>query len=205
MYLQHISVFGFRGADTHRDVPLDHRTILFGPNGSGKTTLLQAVTWAIYGKYPLLSGTIFTDEDALVNDFIEEGKADVRLTLSDGTVIHRTRKKQGSTTRGTNPVTISSDAIDPQGIDPQSAIDDLIGLNLDEFSASIHLHQETIREFLTTTPEERSALVDRMIGTHLLRTLIKVIDPKIPDTAITKAESEIQAIDRQLGCMLDLV
>jgi DNA repair exonuclease SbcCD ATPase subunit len=80
MYLQHISVFGFRGADTRFDVPLDQRTILFGPNGSGKTTLLQAVTWAIYGRYPLLSGTIFTDEDALVNDFVEEAKADVELT-----------------------------------------------------------------------------------------------------------------------------
>ena len=194
MYLKHISLAGFRGAYRPLEIPMDKQTILFGPNGSGKTTVLQAITWAIYGKYPLFSGAIFVDEDALVNDFVEPAKAEVRLMLSDGTTITRTRKKQSSTTRGANPLSLSFQANDPQG-----ALEELIGLDLDEFSAAVHLHQETIRDFLTTSPEERSATIDRMIGTHLLRTLIKVVDPKVPNAAIVRSEERIENLERQLS------
>jgi hypothetical protein len=83
--------------------------------------------------------------------------------------------------------------------DPQAAVEQLIGLGLEEFFAAVFLHQETIRDFITTTPEKRSATIDRMLGTYLLRTLVKVVDPKVPAKAIEEAEEAIERLDRQLS------
>jgi DNA repair exonuclease SbcCD ATPase subunit len=194
MHLKHLSISGFRGIGLHLDLPLDHRTILYGPNGSGKSNILQAIAWTIYGKLPLLTGGVFIREDALVNDFLDEAMAAVTLTLSDNVTITRTRNKQSSTTRGTNPLVTSFEADDPQ-----VAVEQLIGLTLEEFLAAVFLHQETIRDFITTTPESRSATIDRMLGTYLLRTLVKVVDPKVPAKAIEEAEETIKRLDRQLS------
>ena len=194
MNLKRLSVSGFRGVGSHVDLTLGPRTIIYGPNGSGKSSALQAIAWTVYGKLPFLSGTVFTREDALVNDFLSEGKAETTLTFSDGSSITRTRDKQGSSGRGANPVSATFDTEDPQ-----LAIENLIDLSLEEFFAAVFLHQETIRDFITTTPEKRSATVDRMLGTYLLRTLIKVVDPGLPDKAIRAAENNIELVDQQLS------
>jgi len=194
MYLNHLSVSGFRGVGYPLDMPLGHRTIIYGPNGSGKSSILQAIAWAVYGKLPLFTGGVFTREDALVNDFLADGSATVSLVFSNDIVISRVRDKQGSTTRGTNPLTVSIGAEDPQ-----ATVDNLIGLSLEEFYAAVFLHQETIRDFITTTPEKRSAAIDHMLGTHLLRTLVKAVDPAIPSKAIVGAQRTLEYLDVQLS------
>jgi DNA repair exonuclease SbcCD ATPase subunit len=193
MYLQHLSICGFRGVRKQLDIPLADRTIFYGPNGSGKSSILQAVAWTLYGKLPLFSGGVFSKEDALVNDFLDEAKAEVTVTLSNGTSIRRQRTKRHSTGAGVAPPILSLSAEDPQ-----IAVEQLLGLNLEQFLAAVFLHQETIRDFLTTTPEKRSTTVDRMIGTYLLRTLIKLIDPRVPDKAIGEAQKALEGIDAQL-------
>lgn len=194
MYLKHLSISGFRGIGPHLDLPLGRRTIIYGPNGSGKSNVLQAIAWTVYGKLPLLTGGVFTREDALVNDFLDEARAEITLTLSDDVTITRTRNQQRSTTKGKNPLTIPFETDDPQ-----AAVEQMIGLSLEEFFAAIFLHQETIRDFITTTPEKRSATIDRMLGTYLLRTLVKVVDPKVPAKAIDEAKGAIEWLDRQLS------
>jgi len=194
MYIQHLNISCFRGVGRPIDLPLQHRTIIYGPNGSGKSSILQAIAWTFYGKLPMYVGGVFSKEDAFVNDFSDDGKADVTLTLSDGRTIQRQRKKKSSTSSGiTNPIlSFSAD-------DPQIAVEQLLGLNSEEFFAAVFLQQETIRDFLTTTPEKRSATIDRMIGTFLLRTLIKLIDPGIPEKAIYEAKKEIERLNTQLS------
>jgi len=194
MDLKRLSISGFRGVGSCLDFPLDHRTIIYGPNGSGKSNILQAIAWTIYGKLAGLTGGVFTREDALVNDFLGEARAEVTLTLSDDITITRTRNKEKSTSRGKNPLTIAFETDDPQ-----AAVEQLIGLSFEEFFAAVFLHQETIRDFITTTPEKRSATVDRMIGTYLLRTLVKVVDPKVPAEAIEVSKEAIERLDRQLS------
>lgn len=193
MHLKHLSISGFRGIGAQLDIPLAHRTVFYGPNGSGKSSILQAIAWTLYGKLPLYSGGVFTKEDALVNDFLDEGKAEVIVTLSDETSIRRQRVKRDSTGAGGTPPALSFPADDPQ-----VAVEQLLGLNSEEFFAATFLHQETIRDFLTTTPEKRSATIDRMIGTYLLRTLIKLIDPDVPDKAIREVRKALEGIDAQL-------
>jgi exonuclease SbcC len=193
MYLQHLSIFGFRGVGEQLDIPLANRTIFYGPNGSGKSSILQAIAWTLYGKLPLFSGGVFSREDALVNDFLNEAKAEVTVTLSDGTSVQRQRAKRHSTGAGVAPPILSL-SVD----DPQLAVEQLLGLSFEEFLAAVFLHQETIRDFLTTTPEKRSTTIDRMIGTYLLRTLIKLIDPRVPDKAIRETQKALDNIDAQL-------
>lgn len=193
MYLQHLSITGFRGVGEQLDFPLAHRTVFFGPNGSGKSSVLQAIAWALYGKLPQFSSGAFSKEDALVNDFSDRSEAEVVLRLTDDISVQRKRVKRDSTGAGVTPPILSIPADDSQ-----SAIEQLLGLNMDEFYAAVFLYQETIRDFLTTTPEKRSATVDRMIGTYLLRTLIKAIDPKVPDKSIRDAQNALQAIDDRL-------
>jgi exonuclease SbcC len=194
MYLQHLSVSGFRGVGAQLDLPLTYRTIFYGPNGSGKSSVLQAIAWTLYGKLPMFSGGVFTREDALVNDFLDDGKAEVLLTLSGGKTIQRRRSKRTSTGVG-----VTSPLLSFSADDPQAAVEQLLGLNSEEFFAAVFLHQETIRDFLTTTPEKRSATIDRMIGTYFLRTLIKLVDPGIPDKAIGEAQNALKRIDLQLS------
>ena len=194
MYLQHLSISGFRGVGAQLDLPLTHRTIFYGPNGSGKSSILQAIAWTLYGRLPMFSGGAFAKEDALVNDFLEDSKAEVLLTLSDGQTVGRQRRKRTSTGTGVTPPLLSFPADDPQ-----VAVEQLLGLNSEEFFAAVFLHQETIRDFLTTTPEKRSATIDRMIGTYLLRTLIKLVAPGIPDKAIGEAQNALERIDLQLS------
>jgi DNA repair exonuclease SbcCD ATPase subunit len=194
MRLKHLSICGFRGVGSHLDLPLAHRTIIYGPNGSGKSSVLQAIAWTVYGKLPLLTGGVFTREDALVNDFLDEARAAVTLTLSDDVTIIRSRNKQQSTSRGRNPLTVSFEAGDPQ-----ASVERLIGLTPEEFFAAVFLRQETIRDFIFSTPETRNATIDRMLGTYLLRTLVKVVDPKVPAKAIEEAEDAIRRVDQQLS------
>ena len=194
MYLEQLSVAGFRGVGSHLEFPLGKRTIFYGPNGSGKSSILQAIPWTIYGKLPGFAGGVFTREDALVNDFLVEGEAEISLALSGDITITRTRAKRKSTTRGKNPLVV------PFNTDsPQAALEQLVHLSLEEFFAAVFLHQETIREFITSTPETRSAAIDRMLGTYLLRTLIKVVDPKVPAKAIANAEDATKQLERQLS------
>ena len=194
MYLEQLSVAGFRGVGSHLEFPLGKRTIFYGPNGSGKSSILQAIPWTIYGKLPGFAGGVFTREDALVNDFLVEGEAEISLALSGDITITRTRAKRKSTTRGKNPLVV------PFNTDsPQAALEQLVHLSLEEFFAAVFLHQETIREFITSTPETRSAAIDRMLGTYLLRTLIKVVDPKVPAKAIANAEYATKQLERQLS------
>ncbi len=194
MYLQHLFISGFRGIGVGLDLPLAKRTILYGPNGCGKTSILQSIAWTLYGKLPTFSGGVFSKEDALVNDFLDEEKAEVILTLSDNKTITRRRSKQDSTSKGTKPPLLSF-----QTHDPQDAIEKLLGLSPEEFYTAVFLHQETIRDFLTTTPEKRSATIDRMIGTSLLRALIKQVDPKVPNKAIEAAQEKIDLIGKTLS------
>jgi DNA repair exonuclease SbcCD ATPase subunit len=142
MYLKHLTLSAFRGVGSNLDLPFAKRTIIFGPNGSGKTSVLQAIPWAIYGKLPILSGTVYTREDALVNDFLAGSSAEVTLTFSDDVTISRTRRKQSSTTRGDNPLNLFL-PVD----DAQVAVENLVGLNLDEFFGGI-----SIRDYPTPSP-----------------------------------------------------
>lgn len=75
----------------------------------------------------------------------------------------------------------------------------MLGLSFDEFYSAVFLHQEVIRDFLYTSPENRSAAIDRMIGTSLIRALIRQVDPKVPNKAIETAQEKITLIENTLS------
>lgn len=62
-----------------------------------------------------------------------------------------------------------------KGDDAQNKINEMIALNLEEFYAGIHLHQEAIRDIILGDPLERSRTIDKLLGLYRLRELIEAL------------------------------
>jgi DNA repair exonuclease SbcCD ATPase subunit len=169
-----IAAEGFRGLNRKSEIRLDGTsTILRGPNGSGKTSLLQAVEWGLYGHLKHIAGAEFEREDAIANQFHPENEATVSLVLSRGdeTIkILRTRKKERASRRKSDLQLLIGGAR-YEGEEADGRLQQLLGLNEDEFYSAIYLHQEAIIDFVSASPADRSGTIDRMLGTYTLREL----------------------------------
>ena len=102
--LSDVSIEGFRGFNEKQSFPImDGVNLLFGDNGQGKSSLLQAIEWCFTGELPYFSGSDFTREDAIVNEFTSKRTALVSISADDSDnkiVLSRTRKMGKSSTRG---------------------------------------------------------------------------------------------------------
>lgn len=200
MQLKELQIEGFRGIKEPVIVPLEGQVIVVsGPNGSGKTSIFQAVEWCLFGRLDFV-GTEFQREDAIVNDFHLRNEAQVTLTLDDGTIISRTRKKKAKTGLGTrdSQLRVTRDGMQVEGDEAQALITDLLALTADEFRAVAHLPQETIRSFIQGSPAERSETIDKMIGLFHMRELITGLDPTMVDSEIEQLEKRAAVIENSM-------
>jgi len=200
MQLKGLQIEGFRGINQPLSVPLNRQVIVIsGSNGSGKTSIFQAIEWCLFGLLDF-SGTEFQREDAVVNDFHSGEEARVILTLDDGTVITRTRKKKARTGFGKqdSQLEVIQENRHLKGEEAQDSILDLLGLNTEEFGAVAHLRQETIRSFIQGTPAERSQTIDKMIGLFHLRELISGLDPTVVDKEVNQLERRVADIEQTM-------
>ena len=186
-----IAAEGFRGFNEKREVRLDSSSaILCGPNGSGKTSILQAAEWGLYGHLRHMAGAEFEREDAIVNQFQPEREARVSLTLSreDETIrILRTRRKE-QTSRRKSKLQLLIGGASYEGEEAESKLQQLLGLNEDEFYSAIYLHQEAVRDFVSASPADRSGTIDRMLGTYTLRELTD----SLPIMAVTRRKGDLR-------------
>lgn len=200
MRFRNLEIEGFRGINQPIKVSLDGPVIVVsGPNGAGKTTVFEAIEWCLFGRLDL-SGAEFQREDAIVNDFHSDEKARVVLTLGDGIVVTRTRKKKGRTGFGKrdSDLEVAWQGELLKGEEAQDLIIELLGLTIDDYGAIVHLHQETIRSFIQGTPAQRSQTIDKMIGLFHLRELISGLDPGVIEKEITQLEERAETIDRTM-------
>ena len=200
MQMKELQIEGFRGVNQLLSIPLGERvTVVSGPNGSGKTSIFQAIEWCLFGRLDF-SGTEFQREDAIVNDFHPGDEARVILTLDDGAVITRTRRKKARTGFGKrdSQLTLIQGGREFGGEEAQALISDLLDLKAEEFGAVAHLRQETIRSFIQGTPVERSRTIDKMIGLFHLRELITGLDLQVVDKEINQLEKRVTDIERTM-------
>lgn len=173
---------GFRGANKPLDIPISESIVISGPTGSGKTTILQAIEWGLYGKILGFTGPGFTDEDAYINIFTDEKQASVTLNLilKDGTHIsvQRKRKEAAKSTVGKTNVMLTVNGSSNTGKEAQEQIEELIGLDHEKFVQALFLHQETIRRFVDGKPQDRSAIIDQLLGTAQIREFAEALNPK---------------------------
>lgn len=201
MRLKELQIEGFRGIKQPLTISLEGQMVVIsGPNGAGKTSIFQAIEWCLFGQLDF-SGTEFQREDAIVNDFHTNEAAQVTLTLNDGTVITRSRKKRAKTSFGgkyDSRLIVTRGGKEVGGEDAQALLDNLVTLSADEFGAVVHLRQETIRSFIQGTPAERSETIDKMIGLFHLRELISGLDPKAVDKEVGQLEQRVADIERTM-------
>lgn len=195
MRIMNINIEGFRGIN--KKLLLDFNgasTLFFGDNGTGKTSVLQAIEWCIFGKFPYITGEEFRKEDAIVNAFNPEKEASVEVTMKDekGRVIKifRKRKMTSSTTRGKAPLNLTIDGAICTKKEAEKRLAQIIGLAAEEYYAVAHLHQEAVRDLVVGKAEDRSKMVDRMLGLYHLRQFVGSLSTRSVENEMKRLEAE---------------
>jgi len=196
-----VSMEGIRGFNRSEEVTFDESiTLIYGENGSGKSSLLQSIEWAMTGDIPYMKGGDFAREDAIVNLFNRNKKALVEISLRNqksALILKRSRKMSSRTASGKQPLELDFANKTFKDQEAETELERVLNINLEGFSQSKYLHQETIREILQAKPEERSQAIDKLLGTYEVREFAKTIDiDKRTKASITALQDTMDALKR---------
>ena len=163
----------FRGREVIDFGPLmkDGLFGIFGPTGSGKSTILDGITLALYGKVKRApqgkNGIINAREErCIVSLHFDVGVEEERrsyivernLTLS---------KTEGVVTKKARLIEVRPDGSMPiaekQG-EVNSRVEEILGINFDDFLRAVVLPQGSFAEFLGLPPAERSRVLQRLFS-----------------------------------------
>lgn len=125
-------------------------------NWSGKTAFAEAVRFALYGTHR------FEREDAWISH--GEPGGGVSVTLSDGTLIQRTRRR-GSATK----LFVEHAGEHATGPAAQTVIDRLVGLTREDFDVTCWFGQKQLARLVLARPVERFDLVSGWFGLEPLQ------------------------------------
>lgn len=144
---------------------------IFGPTGSGKSTILDGITLALYGK-------VARDSKNFVNTNCKTGSVSFEFQISGKEVkrylVERSFKKdkEKDTARADKcrVMDITSGGTEVLG-DMKTTVDkiceDIIGLNLDDFTRTVVLPQGKFSEFLKLKGEDRRKMLERLFNLEM--------------------------------------
>ncbi|OWR29477.1 hypothetical protein CDO73_14885 [Saccharibacillus sp. O23] len=177
---------------------------IFGPTGSGKSTVLDAITLAMYGKveraYNGTQGIMNHSEDVLYVAFTFE------LESAAGARRFRVERRFKRTGEVSVSNTLSRFVeIKPEGDDViadklaevTKAVEERIGLKMDDFTRAVVLPQGKFAEFLSLKGSDRRQMLQRLF--HLEQygdRLIQKLNKRVRDTqaALNTLEAEQQGL-----------
>ncbi|KAI1828070.1 P-loop containing nucleoside triphosphate hydrolase protein [Xylaria intraflava] len=173
-------------------------TFVVGSNGSGKSTLIEAIVWCQFGRC-LRKGLPVGE---VVND-ITGKDCMVSLSFSNGYTITRYRKHK---THG-NRVVVSLDGIEQPQFEhgearaTQAALDELLGIDYEEFIQMVVLGHESAAGFLSSTPAQRHDLIESTLrlsrldkSANLSRRMVRQIDDDV-----TALRSKIDTVEQTVS------
>ncbi|KAI1425008.1 P-loop containing nucleoside triphosphate hydrolase protein [Xylaria sp. FL1777] len=179
-------------------------TFVVGSNGSGKSTLIEAIVWCQFGRC-IRKGMSVGD---VVND-ITGRDCMVSLSFSNGYTITRFRKHK---THG-NRVIVSLNGIEQTQFEHgearsgQAALDELLGIDYEDFIKAVVLGHESAASFLSSTPAQRHDLIESSLGLSTLdksadlsRRMVREVDD---DT--TALRSKVDAIKQTISLIGDRI
>ncbi len=170
-----------------------------GPTGAGKSTILDALCLALYGKTPRylqakesgidvtdIQGSVISQGDVrgILRDGTGEGYAEVDFLGVDGQSyratwrIRRARDKaEGSLQAYTVALKNINTNADIPGRKTEllEEIERLIGLNFEQFTRSVLLAQGEFTSFLKAVKDDKSALLEKLTGTHIYSEISKQV------------------------------
>lgn len=141
---------------------------IFGPTGSGKSSILDGIIYAIFGKTPRGA-----DLKSIINK--DMGEVKVRYIFSiNGSIsgkyeIQRRSKvsKSGNITSDAKLTKILEDSkeiISDSVTGVSKALDDIIGLNFDEFTKTVVLPQGQFSKFLLSQNKNRKEILESIFS-----------------------------------------
>ena len=171
----------------------DERLFLItGDTGSGKSTLIDCLCLALYGSTPRMNAARkVTYGDALADDTLTtddprqlmrrgSAKASVTLTFDDmnGTPyvamweVHRAHGKVDGRLSKVARMLMTDEGVVPERAyskktDIESAIQELIGMDVNQFFRTVVLAQGKFAEFLNSDENVKSSLLEKMTGTAI--------------------------------------
>ncbi len=123
-------------------------------NWGGKTAFVSTIKFALFGEHPH-SGQGAGSEDAWITNGQTEGV--VKLTLSTGHRIERSRKRGSSTRVELHTPGAAQPAI---GDAAQREIEALLGLGKKDFESTLYIGQGEASSFVTNTEERQNMVLD---------------------------------------------
>lgn len=149
--------------------------LMHGPTGSGKTSVLDAVCLAVFGAVP---GSRRGQADRLMSDHAQPGSTPrVRLEFTVAgrrlritrTPAHLAAKKRGSGHTRRQPSVLLEErrqggwhAVSTRMDETAAAIDEVLGLGLEQFAQVVLLPQGEFAAFLHAKADDRAALLQRL-------------------------------------------
>lgn len=175
--LKSIEIAGFRGYRNAKLLGLDDQSCLFfGGNRSGKSSTLGAIEWCLFSEFASLTVDKTGTLDELVNDHSPRIMITLELQGPDGVVKVVRTKRRG--TRKTKLEVTTPDGAVCRDDDARKMIYKLLGLEFDDFTRAVYLHQEDIRDLIVGDKDTRSMAMDRLLGLDQLRNISGGLKPK---------------------------
>jgi len=168
---------------------------IFGPTGSGKSTVLDAVTLALFGKVERAArGT-----QGIINHAAERVAVELVFELALGEQRRRYRVERVYKRSGDNTAALQAARLveitgagevpvaEKRAVD--GAVEELLGLKVEDFTRAVVLPQGKFDEFLKKVrPADRRAMLERLFGLE-----------EYGDRLKRKLDREFEAVERTLA------
>ena len=138
---------------------------IFGPTGSGKSTILDGITLALYGNMARKSSNFINTNCDRVNvsfEFQISGAEVKRYSIDR----EFRRKKDGSINSGKcKLIDINNEEVLADSVKVlNKKVEEIIGLNIDDFTRTVVLPQGKFSEFLKLEGKDRREMLERLFN-----------------------------------------
>lgn len=180
--------------------------VLVGPTGSGKSTVIDAMVFALYGTVPrwddrnaVAPALAPTVNRGVVRLIFEAGgkryvaARDIRRTGSRSPTVREARLEQfvSADSVGLPDDETISIATGPRVVN--TAVEQMLGLNFEQFTQSVALPQGEFARFLHATDGERQAILKNLLGYNIYDSIQKAAYSRASD-----ADSRADTLAEQL-------
>ncbi|MBO4312357.1 MAG: AAA family ATPase, partial [Desulfovibrionaceae bacterium] len=152
----------------------DGLLLISGPTGAGKSTILDALCLALYGRTPRLRN-ISRSENEIMSRRTGDCLAEVVFAVPAGIYAcswrqNRAYGRPDGTLQAPRQELIDVRAgkpLETKGRNVKDLVEQLTGMDFDQFTRSMLLAQGGFEAFLQASPDERAPLLEQITGTEI--------------------------------------